>query len=266
LWTEYTGRPTPVSTRVNTHKGMNQGADMAGGAVAAGNGVAAVERALSVLDVFDDQHAAMSLHEMAQRTGFYKSTLLRLCASLEHKGYVRRGEDGLFRLGPTLWRLGSLYSRSFHLSDYVYPVLNRLSERTAECASFYVRDGSDGRICLYRRHSAHRIRHHLDEGARLPLDRGSGGRVLMAFSGAEGAPYDQVRRNGYYVSMGEVEDNLSSVAVPVFRRSGTELAGALAISGLRSRLDETSIRKVLPFLLAEAAELTAKISSPPAVR
>ncbi|SHI17205.1 IclR family transcriptional regulator [Pollutimonas bauzanensis] len=225
-------------------------------------GVAAVERALSILDVFDDQHSAMSLHELAQRTGLYKSTLLRLCASLELKGYIRRSDDGMFRLGPTLWRLGSLYSRSFNLADYVYPVLNRLREETGECASFYVRD-KDSRICLFRRHSLHTIRHHLDEGARLPIDRGSGGRVLLAFSGAEGEPYDQIRREGYYISLGEVDANLSSVAAPILDHDGQPI-GALAISGIRSRFTVENVQKVLPLLLEEAAKLTRQVSFPSA--
>ena len=227
---------------------------------AAPEGVAAVERALSILEVFDEQHSALSLHELAGRTGFHKSTLLRLGASLQKRGYLLRGEDGVFRLGPALWRLGSLYSRSLHLSEHVYPVLERLAERTGECASFYIRDGNS-RICLFRRHSdSHRIRHHMEEGARLPLDKGSGGRVLMAFSGARGALYDQVRDKGYYVSMGELDENLSSVAVPVYCNY-PDLAGSLAVSGLRSRMTAQVIKSVLPALLSEAAALTNRISS-----
>ena len=46
------------------------------------NGVAAVERALSVLGAFRDGDASLSLHELAARTGLYKSTILRLLVSL----------------------------------------------------------------------------------------------------------------------------------------------------------------------------------------
>jgi hypothetical protein len=55
---------------------------------AAPGGVAAVDRALSVLGAFQDGDAALSLAELAERTRLYKSTVLRLLASLEHGGWV----------------------------------------------------------------------------------------------------------------------------------------------------------------------------------
>ena len=37
----------------------------------------------------------------------------------------------------------------------------------------------------------------------LPLERGSGGRILLAFSGQKGEPYESVRREYCYASVGE---------------------------------------------------------------
>src|SRR4051812_50087674 len=69
--------------------------------------VEAVERALAVLDAFQADRAEMTLAEIAAATGFYKSTILRLAASLERSGYLVRAENGVFRLGPAVWRLGA---------------------------------------------------------------------------------------------------------------------------------------------------------------
>jgi DNA-binding IclR family transcriptional regulator len=60
-------------------------------------------------------------------------------------------------------------------------VLAEISRTTGETAAFYVREG-DQRIVLYRVHSDRPIRHHLEEGAAMPLGRGAGGRVLTAFT------------------------------------------------------------------------------------
>ena len=75
--------------------------------------VEAVERALTILEAFREGEEALSLAALAEKTGFYKSTILRLAASLERFGYLARTPTGLYRLGPSLWRLGSLYRRSF---------------------------------------------------------------------------------------------------------------------------------------------------------
>ncbi len=45
-------------------------------------GVAAVERAFAILHAFKAGDMSLSLHDLAKRTGMYKSTILRLMATL----------------------------------------------------------------------------------------------------------------------------------------------------------------------------------------
>jgi DNA-binding IclR family transcriptional regulator len=79
--------------------------------------VEAVERALSILESFSDGQKRLSLGELSKRTVLYRSTILRLASSLEKFGYIYRDNEGLFRLGPTLLRLGVLYKQAFSLAD-----------------------------------------------------------------------------------------------------------------------------------------------------
>jgi DNA-binding IclR family transcriptional regulator len=206
--------------------------------------VEAVERALTLLEAFREGEEALSLAALADKTGFYKSTILRLAASLERFGYLARTASGLYRLGPSLWRLGSLYRRSFDLGEHVRPELRRLVEATMETASFYVREGSE-RICLYRINSPRPVRHHLDEGARLPLERGAAGRVLLASDGGAGEPYETIRRAGQYVSLGERDPEIGAASVPV-RDTVGHVRGALSVSALLSRFDTEAMADDLP--------------------
>ena len=105
--------------------------------------VEAVERALSILEAFGETRAELTLTEIAEETGLYKSTILRLAASLGRYGYLVRDDRGLFRLGPGLWRLGSSYRRNFDLDEFIRPVLRGLVNETGETASFSVRDGDE---------------------------------------------------------------------------------------------------------------------------
>jgi len=217
--------------------------------------VEAVERALSVLEAFADGTPRMPLSEISARTGFYPSTVLRLFHSLEHFGYLHRDDDGFFRLGPSLWRLGVLYQNTFDLERHVRPVLDRLVERLGETAAFYIRE-SDRRICLYRRFAASSIGHHVEEGAELPMDRGASAHVLMAFTGAKGAKYDAVRRDGLYVSYGERNPDANAIAVPVHGQ-GDAFVGALSIIGPVNRLVGATIDKSIP-VLQEASQALAR--------
>ena len=155
-------------------------------------GVAAVDRALTILDAFTEADQSLTLTEISKRVGFYKSTTLRLAESLERFGYLRRLEDGAFRLGPKPLFLGALYQKHFKTSEFVPQTLRQIVDELHEGASFFVRD-DDERVCIHRVDSARAIRDSIQEGARLPLTVGASGHVLLAFSGGQGANYDRIR-------------------------------------------------------------------------
>lgn len=224
---------------------------------AGGAGVAAVDRALSVLAAFREGDRALTLAEIAQRTGMYKSTILRLCGTLERHGYLQRLDGAASRLGPAPTKLASLYQRSFRLGDVVVPVLHDLVRRSGESASFYVREG-DLRVCLHRVDSPRAVREHVREGDHLPLDRGAAGRVLLAFGGKEGAVYDRIRRRYVAATFGERDRETAAVAAPVFR-VGQELAGALSISGPIHRFSPRTAARLARVVLQAAGDLTAAL-------
>ncbi len=215
--------------------------------------VEAVERALTLLDAFTEDENELSLAALAAKTGFYKSTILRLSRSLERFGYLTRQPNGVFQLGPALWRLGSLYRRDFDLGENLRPALRRLRDETGETASFYIRDG-ETRVCLYRLNSNRSIRHHLDEGAILPLDRGAAGKLLLAADGEAGAKFDAIRDQGFATSFGERDSEIAAVSVGIYRPDGT-LRGALNLSGLITRFDEALQKTCITRLKREAKAL-----------
>lgn len=222
--------------------------------------VEAVERALSLLNCFQRNSTDLSLAELALRSGMYKSTILRLAASLERYGYLVRREDGRFRLGPTTARLASVYREGFDLERFVRPELIRLVELTGETASFYVREG-DLRICLYRENSKKAARHHLEEGASLPIDAGASGHILRAY-GPEPDPEEKlVRKLGFALSIGERDPDLAAIAVPLVSATGL-LYGALAISGIVTRFRKPDQERFLQALKNSAGRLQAEMSRP----
>jgi len=221
--------------------------------------VEAVERALAILAAFHTDKPALSLAELAAATGFYKSTILRLAGSLERFGYLVRDQAGAFRLGPAPWRLGSIYRAGFNLGDAIRPELGRLAEATGETASFYIRDGQS-RICLFRHNSPQAARHHLDEGAALPMNAGASAHVLLAYSDGTGVKARAVAERGYAISLGERDPQVAAVSVPVFDLAGA-FRGALAISGLIGRFKEKARRDALACLRESADRLKALIAA-----
>ncbi len=226
--------------------------DAVAGLSSSPDGVAALDRAFAILFAFRPDDKGLSLAELAGRTGLYKSTILRLIASLMHHGMLLRSDDGRYYVGPATLRLGALYQRSLQLADVVLPLMRRLRDESGESVSFYVRQ-KNLRVCLHRVDSTHAIRDHVREGDVLPLDRGSGGRVLTAFSGTRGELYERIRRDGYYMSSGERDTETAGISVPVFS-AAQPLAGAFTLAGPRSRFDETLMIRMRQTMLEVAVE------------
>ena len=208
---------------------------------AAPGGAAAVDRALSLLAAFQPGDKGLSLNDFAQRTQLYKSTALRLLASLVHARLVRRTADGRYGIGPEIARLHALYAASFSLENVVMPVLQDLVEATGESAAYHVRQRQGEawvRLCMYRVDSPHVVRDHVKAGDLLPVDRGAGARVLIAF-GPEGIDaggprkdrllYHRIRAQGYAALVGDRSAELAGVSAPVFHADGT-LAGAMTLT------------------------------------
>lgn len=222
-------------------------------------GVAAVERALTIVDAFDPAGTPMTLNEIALRTGLYKSTILRLIASLERHACVLRLSDGRYQLGPAFLHWGNVFQRSSRLENHVVPVLQQLVEATGESASFYVRQGQH-RLCLFRVDSGHSVRDHVRVGDLLPLDRGAAGRVLKS---AE-APGKRGATGQVVATRGERDPETAAVAAPVYGPERT-LRGALSISGPRTRFGEPAVEEMGRLLLECASELTERLGGDPAL-
>lgn len=217
-------------------------------------GVAAVDRALAILGAFRDEDHALSLAKLAERTGLYKSTILRIADSLLRAEYLRRLPDGNYQVGAAPLRLASLFQRQSRTSDLVPPVLRDVVDLTGECASFYIREGDSG-VCLHRVDCSRMVRDTIREGDRLPIDKGAACHVLRAFQGDPGAKLDQVRIDGYCASFGEYDPEIAAISVPVLGQH-QQLVGALTISGPRYRFAEGSVERMLPSLAAGARKLT----------
>jgi DNA-binding IclR family transcriptional regulator len=217
-------------------------------------GVTAVTRALSLMEAFEIGESALSLAELSRRAGMHKTTALRLARTLALSNYMVQTDDAQWRLGPAAGWLGARYQAGFDVNNVVEPTLHQLVKETGESASFYVREG-DIRSCVARVEGPQSVRHNVRIGERLPLNKGAPGRVILAFSGAKGEPYESIRERGFHISTGEREAEVSSVAAPVFSVNW-RLLGSVCISGPSSRLTKAKLEKHAKVVIRAANELS----------
>lgn len=226
-------------------------------------GVAAVNRALAILDSFTEEASVLTLAQISQKTGLYKSTILRLLQSLEAYGYVYRTNSGSYVLGPTPVRLSSLATKALHPAELVMPVLRELVQATSESASFFVRSGAM-RLCAYRVDSPRSIRDHVQIGQLLPLDKGAAGHVLTDFENFLHAGVARSANKLVRISRGERDAETAALACPVFGAEN-KLEGSLGLSGPINRFNEAAVKAMTPHLLHAAKTLTASFLGDPAI-
>ncbi|MGY2904142.1 IclR family transcriptional regulator [Bradyrhizobium sp. URHC0002] len=220
-------------------------------------GVSAAERALEVLTAFRRGDGALSLAELAERTGLVKSTIMRLALSLQQFRLLARLPDGSYRLDAETLRLGTAYQQAFRLSDHVMPVLEQLATKTGETTSFYVRNGEE-RLCLFRVESTSRIRMTVQPGDTRPMDKAAIAQTLRRYESGPPGPDDELP----LFTSGITDPHAAALAMPVFG-IGDSLVGALAISGPVSRLTPARAEQIKDALVEAANKLTAACGGTP---
>lgn len=229
------------------------------GATLAPDGVAAVDRAVAILRCFSMGQPTRTLHDLAEQTGLYKSTILRIVNSLLYAQLIERLPDAQYRIGPAAFEFGAIYRRNVTQADVLLPLMRELADELGESVTFSVRSGRNERTCMLKALSPrHTIHYYVHEGDRLPCDRGSGGQILLAFGGEPGGAYDEARRRFFYVSIGERDPETSGVATPLFG-SDQALVGSLAVSGPRSRFTDAFIATVTVALLRTTSIATRRL-------
>jgi IclR family pca regulon transcriptional regulator len=242
--------------------------------------VQSLARGLAVLQSFESDNPAMTLSEVAKRTGLSRGTSRRLLLTLERLGFV--ASDGkLISLRPRVMDLGYRYLSSLPWWHVAQPILEEAVAATGESFNIAILDGTD--IVYITGIAINRIvTTAIRIGTRLPALATASGRVLLGrmpdaqlddyLAAATPTRYtpktivDRAelaaiircsRTEGYCFVDGELEIELRSIAVVIEDRGGRAI-GALATSSHSYREPaRNSIRRNLPVLRETATKITA---------
>jgi len=238
--------------------------------------VRAVERALDILLCFTDE-SDLGLTELASRVGLHKSTVHRLLASLEGKGFIIRDPASeKYKLGYRVWELSANLMQSDDMSVVLLPEMERLRDVVGETISLYVRDGQE-RIRIQAVQSRQAVRRVAPVGARLPLVVGASSKILVAFADKaiqnellEGIVWpegmskkafskqlEHILEAGYATSIEERELGAAAVAAPIYNRTG-QVVAALSVSGPANRLTADKMREQANIIM-ESARLMGRM-------
>jgi len=219
------------------------------------SGVQTLDRSVSILDALA-REGPCTLPDLVRVTGLARPTAHRLAVALERLALVVRDRGGRFRLGARLVGWGAAAGAALALVEPARAVLQRLSADSGESAQLYVREG-DQRVCVATHERPTGLRDTVPLGAVMPLTKGSGGRVLLAWADdrdrfeVDPGVLDAVRDAGWAATVGERESGVASVSAPV--RIADQVVAAISVSGPAQRFGpDPGLRFAAPVLSAAA--------------
>jgi DNA-binding IclR family transcriptional regulator len=229
------------------------------GVVASGVGV--LDKAVAILSLLSEDGPA-SLAGVVEGTGLPRPTAHRLLSALEAHHLVARA-GGRYSLGSRLLGWGNK-AVGIGVVEAARPALSALRDETGESTQLYVREG-DRRVCVLSVERATGLKTTVALGAILPLERGSAGKVLLAWgeddsAEVEAGELDEIRSRGWVESVAEREAGVASVSAPVFGPGGI-LRAAVCASGPISRLGKHPGERLAEKVVAAAREIERALGS-----
>jgi len=243
--------------------------------------VRAVDRALDLLTALERFAQPVSLTEISRATGLHKATAQRLLTTIERRGFVQK-ERGFYQLGVAIVTLARAFLSGNNLIKSALPVLEELTAITDETSSLYVRQ-DDQRVLVQRVESTFPLRFTTRIGERLPIYSGATGQVLCATMPddqlrhlldrigekvqlANGkiltkediyARLEEVRREGFAVSMDERMIGVTSVAAPVVHPNMGVIA-SVVVTGPSARITRERIHSLSEEVRRAAREIAER--------
>jgi DNA-binding IclR family transcriptional regulator len=221
--------------------------------------VGVLDRSVAVLEAVEQGHRSYTA--IADATGLTRPTAHRLIDSLQRHGFLMHVGGLGYALGPRLLGLAATAMRELPLRQVARPYLEDLARTTGESVQLYVRVG-DRRLCVDAVESSEELRTIVPVGASLPLEKGSAGKVFLAWDRAAKTTNTllSTRRRGWADSYGEREPGVASVSAPVLGPGG-QLLGAVSVSGPQMRLGGLRGKRYAPAVVDTARRIEAALGA-----
>ncbi|OFW21491.1 MAG: hypothetical protein A3H27_16840 [Acidobacteria bacterium RIFCSPLOWO2_02_FULL_59_13] len=241
--------------------------------------VNAVHRGLQILELLAEQKKGWSTSDISRRLKIPKSTTSYLLHTLLARGYLRREDNGNYRLSMKMLALGSQTLHNVEARDVALPILRRLVAETHITGHLAVLEGAEA-IYIERVPSPGFIQIDTWVGRRMPLHSTSSGKALLAFLPDEqaegllrtaGLPRStpktimsfprlkqelkKVRETGFALDNEENTVGVRCVAAPIFDRH-QRVAAALSLTGPVQQITDDQLPKIAEKVREAARQMT----------
>ncbi|GAB4407633.1 MAG: IclR family transcriptional regulator [Anaerolineales bacterium] len=244
--------------------------------------VRVMERAMQILDCFDDEHPERGVSEIAELVGLHKATTHRIIVSLMNGGFLEKAPGGeRYRLGLRLAELGMAAIRTLDFRREAIPHMKALVDRFEETCDLSVFDRGEV-FYVEVIQGKHTLTIAARVGQRLPAHCTASGKTFLAFmpeaearailkepltrytdwtiTSAEEvlAQLPEVRARGYGYDDQEFELGIRAVAAPIRNREGRVIA-VISMPGPTSRMTPERVSQIAQGLVATTRAISLRL-------
>jgi len=232
--------------------------------------IQAVENALDLLEALSEGEEEVRISQLSERLAMNKTSVFRLLATLEGRGYVEREADsGKYRLGLSAYEIGQKFLSRMVLLRQARPIMDQLARECNEVVYLVLRSNQEA-LFLDVADVGQQVKIVSLTGRRYPLETTAAGRVLLAFQkqsvnesqspvALTNAEIMAAQHQGYLSDAETLGEGIASAAAPVLG-SGGKPQGALCLVGPTYRLPEATLRyRVIPQLLEACRVVSLKL-------
>lgn len=242
--------------------------------------IQALDRALKILDLFDEYTTELKITEISARMELHKSTVHSLLKTLMMHGYMNQdSETGRYKLGLKLLEKGQLMLQSLDIRTAARKHLVALSEQTGQTTHLVILDGKEG-VYLDKVEGEKAAIRYSRIGRRISLHSSAVGKILAAYrtkdeidtllrdyqfskitdatitgNDAFVNELNLVKDQGYSIDNQENEPGVRCAAAPIFEHNGSIVA-AISLSTLVSTVDDSLFKAYIALLQKEAEAIS----------
>lgn len=251
--------------------------------------ISAVQKALKLLKLFDENHFEMSLSEISAMTGVGKSSTLRLLFTLASEGFIEYDEiKKTYSLGLVPLHLSTLKKNHLDLRKIAVPYLQEIADRKSViCYLGIQREGKVLMIeCVVPRDVPSWAQLMIRSGGMRELYSTGIGRLFLSrmpdeeleeyiksihverFTDKTVTDKEELLRiirkagkEGYSFNNGENEPYISSVCAPIFDYNKDMTAG-ISICGIQELFEGEKREEAKQDIIRTAGRISARLGCP----
>ena len=241
--------------------------------------VGSLSKGLQIIRQLVYEQERWGVRELARKLDLTKSTALRLLQSLRDEGILALNEkDKKYEIGPDLWRLGVALRGREDLNAIAMSAIHKHAAPINEEMSFF-RYSQGGVVFEGVAETDHALRFGLKLGIRHEIQKGSAGKIIMAFvppdernrifKELEKDPYvdietlrkqvKQARIDGYASTRGERTVGVMGFSAPIIG-PGDVLLGGVGLHLPEARYKSKDRKRYIDTLKACAGEISSIVN------